>query len=326
MTRRRLIILTLAVVALLATAAGAWHLLARRLETQVSLWADARRAEGFELSWSDHGVGGFPFRFRLDFSDARIARQDWVATAPRLSAALRPWRPDSIDLLAPRLDAGGPGRMGVSLDTVSGKLTLAGGRITALVLDSGAVIARGGGEEAGRAASAHLLLDRFAPDVDWHSESLGGQVRLVQVMPARRFAGQALFDRPFDLSLTGAVKGPVHDLVRWRDGGGTLDLTALALDWGPLHLDGNATLALDGQMRPLGAGTTRLRGLEPTMDQLAARGLVRPNDASTAKVVLGMLARPAAEGGTEVTVPITAQDGRLFLGPVPILTLPRLAN
>jgi hypothetical protein len=326
MTRRRLIVLALAVVALVVVVVAVWHLLARRLETQVALWADARRAEGFDLSWSDHGIGGFPFGFRLDLADARIARDGWTAASPRLSASLLPWRLDSVDLAAPRLDAGGPGGIGLSLDAVSGKLLLIEGRISSLVLDSGAAIMRAGGEETGRAASAHVMLDRFAPDVDWHNESLGGQVRLVQVAPARRFAGQALFDLPFDLSLTGAVKGPIHDLVRWRDGGGTLDLTALALAWGPLHLDGNATLALDGQMRPLGAGTTRLRGLEPTMDQLAARGLVKPNDASMAKVVLGLLARPAAEGGTEVTVPITAQDGRLFLGPVPILPLPRLAN
>jgi hypothetical protein len=34
-----------------------------------------------------------------------------------------------------------------------------------------------------------------------------------------------------------------------------------------------------------------------------------------------LLAKPTADGGTEITVPITAQDGRLFLGPAAIATL-----
>lgn len=303
-----------------------WLVLAQRVEAEVAAWAEARRAEGYVLAWSRLDVGGFPLRFVVGFADARIAKDGWSIEAPLLSADLAPWRPDRIDLAASRLAVAGPGG-GLALETATAALALEGGRASRLTVEGAAAIARAGAEELGRADKARLVVDRFAPDApDWRTESLAGQATLWRAQPAARFAGRLLFDEPFDLDLTGAIKGPLTTFERWRDAGGTTELDRLTLAWGPLKVDGNATVSLDGEMRPLGAGTATLRGVDPTLDRLAARGDVKPGDAAIAKVVLGLMAKPAADGASEVSVPVTAQDGQLYLGPVPVLKLPKLAE
>jgi hypothetical protein len=52
--------------------------------------------------------------------------------------------------------------------------------------------------------------------------------------------------------------GPLHESVAyWRDEGGTLEIRGFGLAWGPLRADAVGTLALDREMRPLGALTGR---------------------------------------------------------------------
>ena len=326
MIRRRVLWLAAALVVSTAAISFLWLILARQVEDGAGAWAETRRAEGFTVSWQRLDVGGFPFYFDLGFVEPRLAKDGWTAEAPLLSVTLLPWRLDKVDMAAPRLAVAGPGAAG-SIEAVTAQLLVEDGRAKSLSIEGVAAASRLRGEEFGRADRAGLVIDRFDPAaVDWQAESLVGKVSLRGTRPAPRFAPQMLFEEPYDLDLDGAVKGPIADLIRWRDGGGTVDLRRVILAWGPLKLDGNATLALDGEMRPVGAGTAKLRGLSPTLDRLATRGQVKAQDAAVAKIVLGLLAQPTADGGSEVTAPITAQNGRLFLGPVSILTLPRLAE
>jgi hypothetical protein len=327
MSRRRAIRWALVGAAAIASCiAVGWVVLSRQVEAQVAAWAEARRAEGYTLAWSRLDIGGFPLRFTVTLAEARIAKDGWSAEAPAFSVDLAPWRPGRIDFAAPSLAASGPGGA-LALETVAAALELDGGRASRLAIDGTGAIARLGAEELGRADKARLVIDRFAPEAaDWRTESLAGQAAVWGAKPPARFAGRLLFDDPFDLDLTGTIKGPLAGLERWRDAGGTVELERVIFAWGPLKATGNATVSLDGEMRPLGAGTASIQGVDPTLERLAARGQVKPSDAAIAKMVLGLMSKPNAEGASEVTVPVTAQDGRLFLGPVAILTLPRLAE
>lgn len=325
MIRRLIPWLAAAVASSTAVIFFLWLIFASRVEDEAGLWAEARRAEGFTVSWQRLDIGGFPFYFDLGFVEPRLAKDGWTAEAPLVSATLFPWRLHKVDLAAPRLAVTGPGAA-VGIEALTAQLQFTNGRARSLAAEGVAATARHRGEDLGRADRANLVIDQFDPTAtDWQTESVIGRVSLRGTRPAERFASQMLFEEPYDLDLDGAIKGPVADLVRWRDGGGTVDLRRMVLAWGPLKVDGKGTVALDGEMRPLGAGTARLQGLSPTLDRLVARGQVKAQDASVAKIVLGLLAQPTADGGSEVTAPITAQNGRLFLGPVSILTLPRLA-
>lgn len=299
----------------------AWLIVAQQIEERAHAWAEARRAEGYTITWQRLDVGGFPLRFALGFVEPRITRNGWAAEAPRLEAHYRPWRADRIDLAAPRLMLKGP-EFGGSLDQMVGEIRIEGGQATQAAIEGIAATARIRSDDLGRADRARLVVDTFTPAAAGsQAEAISGSMSLWGARPAPPIADQLLFPDPFDFAATGAVKGPLADLAAWRDAGGTIDLNRVVLVWGPVKLDGDATLALDGQMRLLGAGAVKLQGLNPMLDRLVAKGQVRAQDASVAKVVLGLLAKPTADGGSEITVPITAQDGKLFLGPAAVATL-----
>ena len=92
----------------------------------------------------------------------------------------------------------------------------------------------------------------------------------------------------------------------WRDGGGSLEIRHLALIWGPLDLTASATLALDDQLQPMGAGSARLVGYAETLDALAAHGAISRSAATAAKAVLSLLAHNPEDGSPpDVEVPLT---------------------
>jgi hypothetical protein len=116
---------------------------------------------------------------------------------------------------------------------------------------------------------------------------------------------------------------------RWRDDGGTIELSRVEGRWGALALAGEGTLALDGAFQPVGAFTARIEGYSETIDALRAAGAVSGTNALAAKVALTALARRDGEltggGRPYLTLPISLQERRLYVGPVALLTVPALA-
>ena len=127
--------------------------------------------------------------------------------------------------------------------------------------------------------------------------------------------------------LDGSVRpdGPAKALAAWRDEGGAVEIRRLELAWGPLLLSGNATLALDGNMQPEGAGTANIRGYGETIDALVAQGLMKPQAGTLTKAALGLMAKTPADGGAKVlTVPLSIQNRVLYAGPIGLLKLPTI--
>ena len=60
-------------------------------------------------------------------------------------------------------------------------------------------------------------------------------------------------------------------------------------------------------------------------EALRAASVMNDTTASLAKIGLALLARTPAEGGAPVlSLPVTAQGGALYLGPVKLLNLPKI--
>ena len=111
-------------------------------------------------------------------------------------------------------------------------------------------------------------------------------------------------------------------LSAWRNGGGDLQLSQINVDWDSLHLEGEGTLALDKRLQPLFAGTASMAGLPETLDKLAQDGTIKPAAAALAHVGLKLIAKPGADGRAEVHLPVTVQDGKIYLGPASVASLP----
>ncbi|MGB0571411.1 MAG: DUF2125 domain-containing protein [Alphaproteobacteria bacterium] len=112
-------------------------------------------------------------------------------------------------------------------------------------------------------------------------------------------------------------------LARWRDAGGTLELTDFSLAWGPLQITGEGALAVDDALQPIGAFTAQIAGLDRVVSLLEKTGQMRPQQATIARIALAVLTRAPANGGApQARVPVSIQDRQLSIGPIPLLRLP----
>ena len=133
------------------------------------------------------------------------------------------------------------------------------------------------------------------------------------------------------IDLAAAVEGtlqpgrPSESLAAWRNAGGVLQIQRFAANWGPLAVTAEGTLALDGQMQPLFAGTATVRGYSEAIDALVQARMMDPGGATGAKIALAAMAKPADDGGPPAAkLPITIQDGFLFVGPLRLAQMPRI--
>ena len=117
MPPRRIIIVIAAICLTVAVAYGGfWWVVAGIIRDGITDWAEARRAQGFELSYEALAIGGFPGRIAITLTRPSVARPDsggaagWRWSAPRLAAEMDPFALGRIAITLPevqRLDYGG---------------------------------------------------------------------------------------------------------------------------------------------------------------------------------------------------------------------------
>ncbi len=354
MAIRRLLIAFGSIVALTVAAHGAlWWIIAGELRTGISAWVEERRAAGWTIGHAAPTIGGYPMRVRATIGDPDIAvpgpgpgdpaRWRWRGTSLRL--ALRPWKPREILFSfagVHRVHANHGERREIFEATVgsaNGRARLASdGRVESIILDVGAVEAsRPGAPERLRLGQLGLTLlmpersgEAAAKPED--EEPAGPMVsasaaNVVLPKGARYPLGRTVRRIAIDAKLIGDLAPAptlVQTLAAWRDAGGTLEVRRLDVVWGKFDLSGEGTVALDGALQPIVAMTARIKGYRETVDALVETGYVRGRDALTTKLVLGFVARATPGGKSQLTVPITLQNGILSAGPARLLRVPAI--
>jgi hypothetical protein len=308
-----------------------WFHMANRLRAGVEPWAEARRAQGYAVGWSAVAVGGFPATFRLRFTDATFAAArpfPVTLSGPALVGEAKVW-----DLQRWALHAAEGGRAEL---TSSGEAFTAAGLDGTLVLD----------DPAGTA------IDFTAHDVTTSGVVSGVRIADLEAKlslprhPARDHRDTSVAvsigvshatlpwsPRPFGsdietLSLAGTLKGALPpgqlraSLDAWRADGGTVELEQATLRWGRLDATANGTLALDAALQPVAALTATIENQDAIVDAAVANGGLPAGRAGVAKTVLGLLSTTDSDGRKHLRVPLSLQNERVYLGPVPIGTLP----
>jgi len=331
-----------AVVAILAAGAlyvGFWYSAAGVLRDSVLEWIEARRQQGAVVAFERLDIGGFPFHLRLSIEAPAVAwtsgAAPWEWRAGRLTAAMRPWNFRRFTVRAPGRHAvmwtadgirrAAQGRA----DGLDARLRLEGGGSIAAHVEARRIDFSGDAPLGGLTVGGGTVDLRLAPDPDATDRTPTADLRLA----ARDLGVPSLAVSPLGgdiaaLDLAAGVLGPVRSgpplavLAGWRDDGGTVEVRHLGLTYGPLALVADGTVALDAAMQPIGAFTARIEGFFETVDALRENGIIRPRDAVTAKMVLGVLAKRNEAGRLSLAVPLTLQDRRLYAGPVPLIEVP----
>lgn len=343
MSRRRLLLALVVVLAVSAATVVYWHYASEAFRDGIEHWVAARHEENIQANYGSLVMQGFPFRLQADLRDPVLSRampgsggpsgRDlvWEWRGSEVAISIRPWNTSRVDLRFP-----GTNQITVPFGDRGSTMFAAAGRAAA-TLDL---------DQAGVPTSADIDLE----DLDLLSED-GNRSVSIEGMDVSAVTHafetpthqSATFDLSFagkgielpkeskpplgsyvsvvecQASLMGAVPpGPPAQAAKtWREEGGTIEIHRLHLVWGPLEIEAGGTLALDSNLQPIGALSAIVRGFAETVDALVAGGMVRPADGDTAKQVLGLLAKAPKRGGPpELTVPVTLQNGWIYVGPV----------
>jgi hypothetical protein len=343
--RRRLWIILLATPLLLAAADTLyWYLAERNLEDGFADWLAGRRAAGWTATVGRPVRGGWPLAATLTVPAVFLR-----GGAPDIPGDLT-WSTDRlvmrVALLRPGLlevASGGMQRLrlgeGPEIPYTADRLQVALPLQTGAQPHSADLAARDlrAGMPAGGDATVGLTVGSLRLHLESRPAAQAGEPALdfslaAEAVGPPAFIARSLGPRIASLTLKGMLDGPVprtHALAEraaaWRDGGGTLEIERLAVNWGPLDLTASATLALDEQLQPMGTGSAKVIGYVETLDALAAHGAISKSAAIAAKAVLSLLAHSPEDGSPpDVEVPLTLQYRTLSMRQVPLVRLPEL--
>lgn len=333
----------LLIAALIVAAVGYtiyWHEVADHLMHDTGAWIAAEKAQGYDITTGGYHVTGFPSTIVLTVQTPRVEKpadpRDWSFAAPRLTLYVQPWNFHHVIL-----DFGTDQALGWRENGTAHRAQLH-------EADAKASLLLGTIQEGIEAADLALgevtlsLPDLTGPvraaRLEVHARQNHGEsakrpqgsldlalsaANLVLPSPPALPLGQTFAALSLDATLPPPLPKDLSApaLAAWRDDGGVVQVEHLALDWGALDLQASGTLALDKEMRPLAAFAAQVQGFGPALDAAAAAGAIKPGNAALAKALLGALAKPDATGKKSLSVPITAEHGALFVGPVKLFTL-----
>lgn len=325
--------LPFAIALVVVLAWSAWWIYARsEVRARMDVGVEALRRAGYELTWKERAVGGYPLRMNITLTEVRLREPSgWALEAPRLEAqtymhALGQWMlaaPDGATFVRP---IGGPVR-------VEGKLLRAS--LNRMDKAPPRVSFEGTGLSFQPAAGAQPFGLAAADRVEFHlREGPDEQAGLFARVDGGRGRPGGLFDRlaadkpvsmEFNAALSkiGAFQGADwRTAVRaWTAAGGRMSVRRAGITAGDASLGsgaGSFSAGSDGRLS--GTMDVTLRQGPRVFATLGDIGLIPPEQAGAAALVA--IARQGA--GDTARSTLHFQAGRTTLGPVAIGPAPRV--
>jgi hypothetical protein len=323
----------LALLGAVLAAIGGWYLFwshsADRFVAEANRVVAEQRAAGLDIAHGPLAVKGFPYRLSLEVPALNVHdRRDSQAWRLRgdVQINVQPWQPNhaigrSANLTLATWPRNGAEPAAAAPFAAQASLVAANGIWDRIVVDArqprialpdramGAERLRLGlrrtkGEDADRPPGSI--------EVGVNGEGLSAPPGIIKA-----------FDQPIAKLTTDLVVGgpwPAgtlrEKLAAWRDAGGVVQVLSLDLVWAQVTAKGSGTVTLDRQMRPLAALSAEMTGLDTVIDALVTDNRVRRSEGLTAKAALALVSQRGPDGKAVLKVPVSAQDGWLWTGPL----------
>lgn len=320
-----------------------WHHVADRLVEQADNWREQRISEGYKISHEPLVTSGFPYRVRVTAKALSIANpgheQSPEVSIPVFWAVVQPWRINHVIFgmegkgRADWLERGQQKGLDFKAASALGSATFnIRGRMQTVAIDIKQLEAIPSWQPPVTAERLQLH-GRPRPSGSSDEKSSGEQMDGQQIaLRADNMMLEGMDDFPLgkriaNFSLSSILYGRVRKLpaeetlAEWRDEGGFVDIEALNIDWGHGAISGKGALTLDERMRPLGKLDTRISGYERILAALTETRQIDENAARTIGFGLGLLSREGDDGKRYIALPLSAQDGGVYLGPVYLMRL-----
>lgn len=332
--RKSAIVLLIILVFASGAYTGYWFYARETAARIIENWTAQRRAEGYDISFDMPRFDGYPLLIRASLGEPRLRHGDFAWRGEGLAVEFQPWNFQRI-----RIDLQGKQWLALEPNARPMLLTPSEAAIVARLSNRGQLkdatlllrnIQLSDPDGVSLLQAAEIWLEADAPEIpprEHTDKALALSLAAADIVlpeTADGPLGRTVATLRTDMQVNGViVNGTIHEAVEaWRRSGGTVDVDWFHLVWGEFDLRAKGTMALDELARPLGAFSTDIRGQNQALDALVARALLEERTATLAKIGLALLSKSPPEGGAPVlTVPVTAQDGHLYAGPVRILDL-----
>ena len=117
----------------------------------------------------------------------------------------------------------------------------------------------------------------------------------------------------------------LEDLIAWRDNGGTIDIERIQFERAVSKLIVKGTLALDADLKPIGAGTIDFAGLATFLNEQQQAGRITKSEANFLNLAILVLSKTTKQQEKSmIRIPITAQNAKLKIGSFSLFDLPGL--
>ena len=342
-SRRRIFIPTILLLVIAAAWSVFWWYAAGKAE---QVWNNvvARQAErGVLITCKDRAFGGFPFRFevRCEAPNVEMTRDERksVVTAAAFRLVAQIYQPNKliVEVDGPMVVTNPDGQtVEASWKSAQGSLSVwtDGPQDLRLVVDGLDAVMTQDGERRPLVQTARLeayarrsATANAAPG----SYDLNSTVTAQALPEVDLLLGEAT---PAKGQLEGMITGlidwrpkPGPQFLRdWAAAGGVLHIDSARLDRGPTSLIVAGNLAADDEGRANGKDlTVKISGVKELSDTIKRSGLAPANLANFLGVGLAIAGKPGnIDGKPAVEVPITLSKGKVGVGGIALVAVPRL--
>ena len=325
------LIVVFSLAVLLSGYGGWWYLVASQLRKNISMWVEQQTEKGVSIKFEKMSQKGFPGPIHLLITKPKMLKsgqQGWSWSGDILNLSINPWAVNQL-----RIDVMGLHQWKLhKLDGVRkyegsakkwvGELTLKDGVLDQININLSTLeIKNVNITDSLQVKEADIKVFKISEDAPSFKFRVRGLVLPNNLQTplgrdVRHVDAKGVFIGRLQLG-----KWPDF-LEAWRDGGGALDFKYLDLDYPPLRVRGDGTVALDSKMQPIGVFGVKVGGVFETVDALYDQGLIPMGTLFATKIVLGMLTKKSVgEDNSYLNIMLTLQDRTLYAGTVQLLKI-----
>lgn len=299
----------------------AWKYYSKKFEHHIESELVAIQSKGFEVSFDNLHISGYPFGYNVVVKNLEIKRgsvfKTWVDGPITFSA--RVWKPQEISSVA-----GGSHHM--KFDDVKTEGT--GFAIKSFTFDPMRFDFSYQNLSISVAGQPVLKAKEFEYDMDLtpKDKSDTATIKLrMETCEIDKLKGEPLGTVIQNIILDASLKGPITGdtnymrAKNWYEADGLLEVKNIALKWGEASVVGDGTITLDDNLQLIAAFSASFTGLQDVVGIYVKAGVI---DKPKAGMIKAGVALFHDSNGKKIAV--TIQNRRLSLSSIPILQLPEI--
>jgi len=342
----RLKILTSVILILVLGYSFAWHYMAGQVEDGIATWISQQKSQGLSVRYEDLEISGFPYRMELSAKTLTVIKTEQdklpvLVNLTNITLVAFPWKINHGVILS----SSGNVRIG---SRIHPELTLAFGqtrssvlvernnqefrRISSVLEDVTWSTAMSQNRESSEAREVKVHIIKPEPTDEANDMELPVQMKLyLEANDVRGaeilggFFGRNADQIIIDLQLHGeSLPSYSKDsLTSWGNEGGTLAVKNFEIKVGKMALELDGEVTLDQALKPLGAFSTKIRGIDHMTDLLSRHPTFQTEPGRRVLEELKRQRQPQRQpqGQKTIDLSISLQGGLLYLGAIPVYNL-----